>query len=335
MKNFNLYFFCVLALNFQIISGQVDKIADLVKQGIDHHDRGEFDQAIEIYQNALAIDENSSLANYEIAYTYLSNNQYELAEKYSKRVLDLKNGNLLEGYIAYGNSLDLQGKNKKAIQAYEEGLKTFDNYLLHYNLAMAHYNSENYDKASESAINAILNNSSHASSHLILSKIMVNKNVRIKAMLPLYFFLMIEPNSERAGIEYKNLRNYLAYGVTQKDNNNVDITVPMNGDVDFGAAEMMISLLKASENLEKNEGKSDMELFADNNHKLFKILGELKNENTGFWWDFYVTFFYDMAKENLTTPYSYYISLSKGQEVLDWLDKNSNDFERFSGWLTE
>ncbi len=330
MKNSKQYLIWILILNFHFIFGQGNPISDLVNQGIEHHDRGEFEKAIEIYQKVLEIDKNSSLANYELAYTYLSTEQYELAEIHSKKVLDLNNGFMLEGYVAYGNSLDLQGKNKKAIKAYEQGLKTFDNYLLHYNLAMAYYNSEDYDKAYSSSINAILNNSSHGSSHLILSKIMA-----IKAILPLYFFLMIEPNSERAAIEYNNLRNYLNYGVTQNDNKNVNVMVPMNSDADFGAAEMMISLLKASENLEENKEKSSLELFAANNDKLFKILGELKKENKGFWWDYYVTFLYDMSNENLTLPFSYYISLSQGKDALDWMDENESEFNRFSGWLTK
>lgn len=333
MKTYKLLFFCILTFNASFILGQSDEIENLVKRGIVHHDKGEFSKAAEFYLKALDMDPNSSLAHYELGFTYLSAKEYELAEKHSKKVLDLNNGHLLAGYIAYGNSLDLQGKTEKAIKAYEKGIKDFDNYLLHYNHAMACLNSGKIDKAYESAINAISNNPSHASSHLILSKIMDEKNIRIKAMLPLYFFLMIEPNTERATIEYNTLRNYIDHGVSKKGDKNINVVVPMNDDADFGAAEMMISLLKASENLEENKGKSDLELFAINNDKLFKILGELKKENKGFWWDYYVTFFYSMANENLSTPFSYYISLSKGQEVTDWLDENNEEIERFSGWV--
>ena len=53
----------------------------------------------------------------------------------------------------------------------------------------------------------------------------------------------------------------------------INVVVPMDKDPGFGAAEMMISLSKASNTLEENKSKPDLELFAENNDKLFKILG--------------------------------------------------------------
>ena len=76
-----------------------------------------------------------------------------------------------------------------------------------------------------------------------------------------------------------------------------------------------------------------MQLFAENNESIFKILGELKKDNTGFWWDLYVPFFYELANQNLTKSYSYYISLSKGEEVTNWIEENDEEFERFKHWL--
>ncbi|RIJ47701.1 tetratricopeptide repeat protein [Maribellus luteus] len=314
------------------IFGQNQEIENLVKEGIEFHDKGEYKKAIEIYQKALKIDPNSSLVNYEIAFSYFSDKDYKNAESYSKKVIDLNDGNILAAYITYGNALDMQGQTKKAIKYYEKAMKDFDYYLLYYNYAITCFNSGETDKAYDSVLKAINNNSSHASSHLVLSKIMEKKGSRIKAMLPLYFFLLLEPNSSRSAIEYQTLRNYIDHGVSQTSEKNIDVVVPMNNDPDFGAAEMMISLSKASNSLEENKGKSEFELFAENNDGLFKILGELKKDNSGFWWDFYVTFFYEIANNDLTKPYSYYISLSKGEEINKWIEDNKAEFEKFENW---
>ncbi len=315
--------------------GQNSEIKSLVQEGIKFHDNGEYEKAVEKYKEALSIDPNSSLVNYEISFSYLAEKDYKNAEKYSKKVIDLNDGNLLSGYITYGSALDMQGKTNKSIKVYEKAMKDFDNYLLYYNHAISCFNNGETSKAYESALKAINNNSSHASSHLILSKIMEKQGVRIKAMLPLYFFLLIEPNTQRASIEYHTLRNYIDHGVTKTSDKNIDVVVPMNEDTDFGAAEMMISLSKASNNLEENEGKTELQLFAENNDGIFKILGELKKENTGFWWDFYVPFFYDLANANLTETYSYYISQSQGEEVTTWFDEHSDDFDRFKVWMNK
>ncbi len=314
---------------------QNSKIDSLVQEGIKLHDNGEYDKAIEKYKEALNIEPNSSLVNYEISFSYLSAKDYINAEKYSKKVIDLDDGNILGAYISYGSALDMQGKTNKSIKVYEKAMKDFNNYLLYYNHALSCFNKGDNSKAYESALKAINNNSSHASSHLILSKIMERQGVRIKAMLPLYFFLLIEPNSPRSATEYQTLRNFIDHGVTQSSDNKINVSVPMNDDPDFGAAEMMISLSKASNSLEENKGKSELQLFVENNDGIFKILGELKKDNTGFWWDFYVPFFYDLAEENLTETFSYFISQSQGEEVSKWFDEHSADFEKLKIWMSQ
>lgn len=315
--------------------GQNSEIESLVQEGIAFHDNREYEKAIEKYKMALSIDPNSSLVNYEISFSYLSAKDYKNAEKYSKKVIELNDGNLLGGYITYGSALDLLGKTNKSIKVYEKAMKDFDYYLLYYNHALSCFNIGEINKAYESTLKAINKNSSHPSSHLILSKIMEQQGNRIKAMLPLYFFLLLEPNSQRAEIEYLTLRNYIDHGVTRTSDKNIDVVVPMNEDSDFGAAEMMISLSKASNSLEENEGKSEFQLFAENNESIFKVLGELKQDNTGFWWDFYVPFFYDLANENLTETYSYYISQSQGEEPINWLNEHPIEIERFENWISE
>lgn len=333
MKKNKLLITILLIFMFSYTFGQNQEIENLVQEGIEFHDKGAYKKAIELYQKALSIDPNSSLANYEIAFSYFSDKDYKNAEKYSEKVINLGGDNLLPAYITYGNALNMQGQTKKAIKSYEKAMKDFDNYLLYYNYAFTCFSSGDTDKAYEAAIKAINNNSSHASSHLILSKIMEKKGSRVKAMLPLYFFLFLEPNTGRSAIEYQTLRNYIDHGVSRISEKKTNIVVPMDGDPEFGAAEMMISLLKASNSLEENKEKSSLELFAENNDGLFKILGELKKENTGFWWDFYVSFFYEMANENLTKPFSYYISLSKGKEINEWIESNNEEFEKFKNWV--
>ena len=109
------------------IFGQQDKIKDIVSQGTDLHDKGKYDEAIVMYKTALQIDENSTLANYELSYTYMAAGQYDNAVKYSKKVIELNTDNQQGAYIVLGSSLDMQGKPGKAIKAYEEGLEKFPN----------------------------------------------------------------------------------------------------------------------------------------------------------------------------------------------------------------
>lgn len=312
---------------------QNSEIETLVSQGIEYHDKGDYKKAIEIYKKALKLDPNSSLANYEISFSYFSDNDFENAEKYSKKVIDMNNGNLLAAYITYGSSIDMLGRKKEAILAYETAMKDFSHYLLYYNHALTCFSDGQADKAYESVIKAIQMNPSHASSHLILSKIMESKGSRAKAMLPLYYFLLLEPTSPRASKEYETLLNYIDYGVTQDSEKNINVKVPITSDSEFEAAEMSLSLSKASNNFDENREKPVLELFSENSDTFFKVLGEIKKDNTGFWWDFYVSFFSDIASNNFTKPFCYYISLSQKEAPIKWLNDNKNEFEKFSDWL--
>lgn len=319
-----------------IVNGQDNQFNSLIQQGIELHDNGEYEKAIEKYNEALEIQPNSSLANYEISYSYLALQDYKNAEKYSKLVIDSKNGNELHSYIVYGTALDLLGKTKKSIKAYEKALEEYDHYLLHYNHAISCFNSGEIEKAYKSALNAIMNNASHASSHLLLSNIMEQQGSRIKTVLPLYFFLLIEPNSSRSNSVYQMLTSKLDYGVEKTSEKNINVSIPFNEseDSDFGVVEMMISLSKASNYTEDNVGKTEMELFAENNKSIFSVLGELKKDNKGFWWEFYVPFFYDIVQNNHSKAYSYYISQSSGkQEVYDWVESNGEELDNFLNWI--
>jgi Tfp pilus assembly protein PilF len=317
--------------------GQDDKIKEIVTQGTELHDQGKYDEAIAKYKAALEIDKNSTLANYELSYTYMVTEQYENAVKYSKIVIEQNTNNQHEAYVVLGSSLDMLGKPDKAIKAYEEGLIKFpSSNLLNYNLALTTYNQKDYEKAEKAAINAISAKPIHGSSHIILAAIMKAKGQRVKSLLPLYYFLMLEPNSKRSEINYNSLVDQLGQGVKKESEKNINVNVPISSstDSDFGAAEMMISLLAASRYTEENKGKSDMDLFIETNKGFFSILGELKKENTGFWWDLYVTKFYDLVKSDNYEAYSYYISQSTNSEKVNkWIAENTDKMQQFKAWM--
>jgi tetratricopeptide (TPR) repeat protein len=323
-------------LGIQLFS-QENKIKELVTQGTALHDQGKYDDAIAKYKAAIDLDENSTLANYELSYTYMVTKQYELGIKYSKKVLDQNSDNQQGAYIVLGSCLDMLDKHRKAISVYEEGLTKFPNSnLLNYNLALTLYNEKDYVKAEKACITAIKSKPSHGSSHILLAAIMQSQGNRVKSLLPLYYFLMLEPNSRRSVPNYNNLRNQLGLGVEKKNDQNINVNVPFSATTDsiFGAAEMMVSLLAASRFTEENSKKSDIEIFIETNKGLFSILGELKNDNTGFWWDMYVTKFYDLVQSNNYEAYSYYISQStNSEEVKKWISDNSNKMQNLSVWM--
>jgi tetratricopeptide (TPR) repeat protein len=317
---------------------QEEKIKDLILQGIAFNDQGNFKEAITKYNEALAIDPNSTVANYELSYTYMQIGQYEEAVRFSKTVIDQNADNQPEAYVVMGSSLDLFGKADLAVNAYEEGLANYpDSYLLNYNLALCLFNQKEYDKAETTTINAITLEPKHGSSHILLSYIMQAKGQRVKSILPIYYFLMIEPDSERSKQQYDRLIEQLGQGISPDNNNTISLLLPASSsDKDFGDAEVMISLLTASRYTDQNKKKSDLDYFIELNRELFEILGELKKNNKGFWWDIYVTPFYLIAESDDCEAFSYFISQSvDSEDVNNFISSNTDKILKFTDLLTK
>lgn len=334
MKQILLFLFLALVASY-FTFGQTQAIEKIVQEGVEFHDKGDFDKAIELYKKALSIDSVSALANYEISMTYLASKEYSKAVLHSQKVLDLNGEHMLGAYITNGSALDMLGNPQQAIEVYEKGLNNYKHHLLFYNLAVTCLNCGEIEKAYDSAINAISIKPNHASSHFILSQIMEKKGSRIQAMLPLYYFLLMETNSERSSMAYNTLKRYMDHGVSRESETNIKVNIPLNLDDDFGPAELMVSLSKASNTLAENEGKPELELFAENNESIFNVLGELKKKKKGFWWNFYVPFFYEIAKKDLTRAFSYYIAQPEGEKAINWLRDNGDEFEKFKNWINK
>ena len=332
LTTFLLAFFLTIKL-----FGQEDKIRELLAQGTALHDQGKYDEAIEKYKAALEIDENSPFVNYELSYTYMTVGNYDEALKFSRKAIEKASNAQEPAYMVLGNSLDLSKKPQEAIKIYEEGLSKYPGSdLLNYNLAMTAYNIRDYPKAEHAAIAAIRANPSHASSHLVLANIMKAKGARVQALLPLYYFLMLEPDSKRSSTGLNMLHNLLIHGIEQrsKDTINISLNSSLLEDSSFGAAEISLSMAGAAKYTEGNKNKTDAELFTETNKTWFSTLGELKNNNSNLWWDLYVPRFYDLVQSNNDEAFSYYISQSSNSsEIKDWISKHNDKMKAFLEWL--
>lgn len=318
---------------------QDDKIKEYILQGIELHDQGRFKEAIAKYKAALEIDANSAIVNYELSLTYYSTQNYEEAAKYSKKVVDLNSEHLDMAYMILGSSLDMSGKANEAIVVFEEGIKKFPNSnLLNYNLALTAFNNKDLAKAEQSIINAINAKTSHASSHLILGNIQRQLGSRVKALMSYYYFLMLEPKTERSTNVLKILTSLQKKGLQKESENKLNINLDGSAmkDTVFGAIEMFVSMQGAFNMNEKNKDKSEIELFIETTRSFFSITHELKKNKSNFWFDFYDPKFYDLIQSKNIEAFCYYISQSSDKpEIQNWLNENQEKVESLKEWINK
>ena len=314
------------------------KIDSLVQQGVSFHDEGQYDKAIEIYKQALAIDPNSALANYEISFSYMAAGNYENSIIHSDKVISLNKDYVLQAYLTKGSSLDYLGRTKESVKLFEKGLRKFgDNYLLYYNLGYDYYRIKDYEKAEEAFVKAIKINPAHSSSHFILARLMADQNKNIQSLLCLNYFLLLEPNTSRSKTAFQLLEKQFG-GNVEKDKekpNQINILVGTDQkDSEFAPADLMISVMQAANFTEENKGKTEAQLFIENTKSFFNILGELKKDKyKGLWWDFYVPFFNNLANSDHLDTFCYYISQSSKDKSTEWLNNNNPKIVMFDLWL--
>ena len=263
--------------------------------------------------------------------------KYDDAIYYSRKVLEKSDDLQEHAYLVLGSSFDLKKFPVEAISVFQEGLKKFPkSNLLYYNLALTAYNQGKLELAENSAIQAILSKPMHGSSHLVLASVMQDKEEQVKALLPMYYFLLMEPDSRRSADIYKILRSILVKGIEKKSGKEIKINVSNSSKHDslFRSAETFLGLMGASSYIEANKDKTEYELFAETTKSLFSVLEMTRKEQTGIWWDLYVDKFSNLIHSGCAEAFSYYISQSANSELVNnWIIKNGDKMSKFREWM--
>lgn len=315
-------------------SCQAQTLRSLIKEGIAFHDFGNYEGAIEKYNQALKIDSNSSRAHCEMALSQMHNKNYERAVFHSDKVITLGKKHLLQAYIAKGSAQDNLNRPTKAIATLKKGIKRFpDSYLLQYNLALTYYRIKLDNSAGVAATKAIGLKPNHSSSHYLLANANF-ENKKTKSILGLFYFLALEPKSSRSKLAYKLLQEQLYGNITVDKDKPTKINIfvnPDETDKDYGGTEAILPLLIAANYGEKNKGKSKEELFAENSKSLFDMIDSKKKQS--LFSTLYEPFFKKLVQDNMHEYFCYYIAQSANSNARKWLSNHGSEKEKFINWL--
>ncbi|GAF01508.1 tetratricopeptide repeat protein [Saccharicrinis fermentans] len=311
----------------------------IVSRGMTDYHNGKYENALSWYKQAYQMNRNSELVCYQIAATYLTLQDYESAAIYSSKLLKKDGEYSKDAYLINASAWENLGRTKKARKIYREALKKHpSNYLLHYNLALSCFNNHQMEEAMEHTISAIEIYPAHASSHLLLAYTMFDMGERVQSMLPLYYFLLLEQDSDRSSTAYDMLESLWNQGVRVKGQRDIQLIKAGFNYGEFANAELAVSMIQPSD-FSEDHAKSKVKnkllnKFVSNSTTLFKVLEESAVDKDGFWWDFYVNFFSKLHRNELDEAFSYYISGCRfNQDVLLWMSENNQEFQEFSSWM--
>lgn len=351
MKKFFFFLLLGATLFLSLPIAAQDEFTDLINEGVTLHDAGKYPEALKKYEEALLIDKKAPRVYYEMGYTYQAMEQYDKAIKAYDKVIKIgeKDETLLLTYMNKASILDDEGKPKEAVKLYKKGIEIYpDHYLLHFNLGITYTRLQEYDLAEIALDNAILLNTAHPGSHRLLGYLQTDRGNRVQGLLAFYFFLLIEPKTERGTEAYKEVMKQLQKGATidTKPDGSVNINIGRayseNSDTTFENTEMALSTsmlvwqtINTNKEVAKLKGTTEEQFFVDITNTFFDNLIELqaKSPKKGIWWDLYVTFFAKLQKAGHTEAFCYHISQSKGAVVDKWMQANGEKMDAFYTWL--
>jgi len=312
----------------------------LIKEGIELHDKGDFDGAISRYEKVLKENPNNVLALYEMSFSYYAKKDYQKSIDTGYRAAQFKSDLLDAIYVQIGTCFDDQGDAKKAVEVYKAGLKLSpSSSLLEYNLAVTYLHTGKLEDARAAVKRAAMFNPNHPSSQLLLSTLFDKGSYKIPSLLAAWRFLILEPGSPRSEAVLELVSKLMQGGVAPgKDANTINLvfdTTQKKDEGDFQSIELFIGLMRAANLTEKNKDKSETQLLLDNFNSLFTVLSEQTNkaDRSKFTWKFYVPYFVAMKQQGHTEAFTYYVN-QRGTVagVNVWLRQHQNKVHAFLDW---
>lgn len=299
------------------------KFDPLLKKGIEYHDAKQYDQAIGVYERILREDSTVVEAQYELSLSLLESGRYEEAIVYCNKLTDREDKYAILGYNTKGSCLNYLGKPDEAIAVYLEGIERYESLpQLHYNLGLTYFGKKEYAGAKEAYLQTLALNPKHAGAHLNLGRTMAATNKRIESLLGLYYFLLLEPATDRSEVAYNLIQQQL-YDLNESDS-------------DYKKAETrLLSLLEENER-QITETGSTFNLFIQDTNAVFSLLEEIDEQTDPAQttvWDNYISFFKTLAARNHTGAFCYYISPLAEKEA--WRKQNETRLTNFARWLAQ
>ncbi len=311
-------------------------VPDLIKQGVQLNDQGNYAGAIEKYNEALKIDPDNAQASYEMAFSLFASGKGNEAVSYVEKAIKVSTNSSLiaSSYDLLGSIYDQDHKSDKAIEAYKKGIAVNPKYQrLYYNLGIAQFRNKQYGEAEASAIEAIKLDPKHASSQRMYALVTFHQNKRVNALMAFCNFLILEPQGPRSAEAFNNIQHILQGGVLKDANGRNTIIISPKGDQENETLNLSISMTVLSAQKNKLTG---MDLLEYEFKHIFMIAGELTEKKTdkSFFERFYVDYFYKLAQSNNIPAFTRLVSASaNNDEYNKWMSDNDQLVKELNNWI--
>lgn len=272
---------------------------ELIGEGIEKYDDKKYYDAIQKFKMVSVNDTNYTLAQYELALSYIAMEEFYFAEKILKDLTkyEVEYGNRAQVYTLLGQTYDGLKKYDEAHKTYDEALKLYPkNHSLYFAKAVTYETEEKYQEALEHFKKAAQANMNHATSHLRLGIIAAREGQFVQASLSLMTFLLLEPKSSRSASVVSMLEE-IADGSYTPEPKGVKLSA--EGD-DFEELNLFFTNKVALQ----SKYKAKFSIPTSYGRQLHMILTNSKynKADEGYWHQLYLPLYLDIFASNLLDP---------------------------------
>lgn len=307
--------------------------ANFIIRGIQQHDEGDYEDAIQEYEKVHRNDTNYTLALYEMALSYEADEQYKKCIEVCDEGIAINKQFIMEYHTLKGTSLNELKKYSEAQENYNSALKDHPkSSMLRYYLIRSYLAEKNYDKAMEAIEEALWLNPYHSGTHYLLGEICEDQEFASQAMLAYAMCVLTGANANKNAFRLVEANTY-AEGESDSEGDYEGIKGLKQGFEETD--ELFIS-----EDALSTRYRTPSQLSFPVIKQLHIILDNLDEvrDKDGFFHDFYLPFFKKLMDEDQFEGMSYFLVrnvATSGSDVEKIILKNKGDFNGFYEFFDE
>jgi antitoxin component YwqK of YwqJK toxin-antitoxin module len=220
-------------------------------------------------------------------------------------------------YIELGNAYSKEEKYHRALEIYQEGSALFPySHVLLYNIGLAYRNLEDYKTALSYFKKSARINPYYMNNHVMLGYISMLQGHRSKAMMSYLMSLAISPDNNGILVFLESLSSdaiRIEGSIEKFESNEL-----------FQYYDDIIRSRAAQDPRFVQEVDFNANIIKNTELLLQKL--EYRDNTDDFWMNYYVPFYFNLAKQNLEPHFLYYTLYStNNDEVKKFINKNSDE----------
>lgn len=319
----------------------------VIREGVELHDKGEFDAAIAKYQSVLDEQPGNVVALFELAYSCLAKRDFDRTIETARKGAAFKSDLLPLFYDVIASALEGKGQPQQAIETYKQGIALAPGTaVLYYNMAVTYRESlHDADQARAALKTAASLAPLNADVHLLLGQVYQAAGYTTPAVLALSTYLVIEPSGAQALKGYALWRALLKGSVDPLPGASASDAaaramapaVPAKTDEgDFSATDRQIAPSYKAMMAKMDEGATEIAALVSQVDALLATLPAAPGQPPSFVASHYVPFYRDLRQNNYVEPFVYWASQrAPVPGVREWIGANEARVRQFLDWASK